>query len=148
MPCLQQLSSKDWPLLQPLAEEDPHAWSEKLWQASLQTDEVWGLVTDEGQLAGVLVLGWGYREAEILYVLVAEARRRQGFAQQLVDKARQRAQEETAERLLLEVRASNRPAIRLYEQQGFQQDGVRKNYYASQASPTGKEDAILMSLKL
>jgi ribosomal-protein-alanine N-acetyltransferase len=51
----------------------------------------------------------------------------------------------SAENLFLEVRASNKVAIGLYEQAGFIESGVRKNYYPSHA---GKEDAILMALGL
>ena len=43
--------------------------------------------------------------------------------------------------LLLEVRASNAPAIALYEKHGFAAVGRRKNYYEAP-----KEDAILMTL--
>ena len=45
--------------------------------------------------------------------------------------------------LTLEVRASNAPAIALYERFGFAVDGIRKNYYKN---PT--ENAVLMTLSL
>ena len=41
--------------------------------------------------------------------------------------------------LALEVRASNAPAIALYEQLGFQQVGRRPNYYRNP-----KEDALIL----
>jgi ribosomal-protein-alanine N-acetyltransferase len=41
--------------------------------------------------------------------------------------------------LVLEVRASNDPAIKLYEKLEFAQIGRRKNYYRNP-----KEDAIIM----
>jgi len=47
--------------------------------------------------------------------------------------------------LLLEVRASNVIAIKLYESIGFQLDGTRKDYYPS---ASGREDARLYSLSL
>ena len=40
----------------------------------------------------------------------------------------------------LEVRASNEPAIRLYDQHGFEVVGRRKGYYEAP-----REDAILMT---
>ena len=43
----------------------------------------------------------------------------------------------------LEARASNEPAIALYESAGFRQVGVRRNFYTA---PT--EDAVLMTLYL
>ena len=41
--------------------------------------------------------------------------------------------------LTLEVRASNDPARKLYEKLGFQQVGLRKNYYRNP-----KEDALIL----
>ena len=41
--------------------------------------------------------------------------------------------------LMLEVRASNAPAIALYEKLGFRQVGCRKNYYRNP-----KEDALIL----
>ena len=43
--------------------------------------------------------------------------------------------------LMLEVRASNAPAIALYEKHGFAAVGRRKNYYDAP-----REDAVLMTL--
>ena len=48
------------------------------------------------------------------------------------------AEEENVEDITLEVRASNAPAIALYEAYGFQKEAVRKNYYSG---PT--EDALI-----
>ena len=50
--------------------------------------------------------------------------------------------------IFLEVRASNMPAISLYEKVGFHQMGVRKNYYPADRAlfASGKEDAVLMAL--
>ncbi len=47
-----------------------------------------------------------------------------------------------AEAVLLEVRASNAAALRLYESLGFQRVGLRRRYYAD------GEDAVLMTLAL
>ena len=47
--------------------------------------------------------------------------------------------------IFLEVRRSNATAIKLYEQNGFNETGIRKNYYKT---VTGMEDAILMGLSL
>ena len=52
---------------------------------------------------------------------------------------------QAAARLLLEVRASNVTAIRLYQREGFIDDGMRKGYYRAAG---GREDARLMSLTL
>jgi ribosomal protein S18 acetylase RimI-like enzyme len=45
----------------------------------------------------------------------------------------------------LEVRESNHGAIALYHSEGFNESGMRKNYYPAE---NGREHAILMSLDL
>ena len=50
--------------------------------------------------------------------------------------------EENLEFVTLEVRASNAPAIALYESFGFELVGARKKYYEN------KEDAILYNFKV
>jgi len=47
--------------------------------------------------------------------------------------------------IFLEVRRSNFLAIRLYKKIGFNEIGVRNNYYQNK---DGKEDAILMGMAL
>ncbi|MCW8880236.1 MAG: ribosomal protein S18-alanine N-acetyltransferase [Kangiellaceae bacterium] len=47
--------------------------------------------------------------------------------------------------IFLEVRASNTGAITLYQNVGFIQTSLRKNYYPTQR---GREDAVLMTLQL
>lgn len=47
-----------------------------------------------------------------------------------------------AELVLLEVRASNSPALALYTSLGFERVGLRKRYYSD------GEDAVLMTLLL
>ena len=49
------------------------------------------------------------------------------------------AKESNAERITLEVRASNIAARKLYKKLGFKDVGIRKGYYAD----TG-EDAVIM----
>ena len=55
------------------------------------------------------------------------------------------AGEQQADTAYLEVRASNRAALALYEGEGFIEDGVRKDYYPA---GSGREDALLMSKEL
>ena len=47
--------------------------------------------------------------------------------------------------IFLEVRRSHSSAIRLYEKNGFNEIGVRNNYYQLR---DGQEDAILMGLAI
>ena len=50
-----------------------------------------------------------------------------------------------ARAMFLEVRASNRVAVALYESFGFLEVGIRKDYYPA---PLGREDARVMALAM
>jgi ribosomal protein S18 acetylase RimI-like enzyme len=60
----------------------------------------------------------------------------------LVDDAGSRG----ARSMLLEVRPSNTPALRLYERKGFHRVGLRRRYYP--AHDGAREDAIVMVRRL
>ena len=98
---------------------------------------------ENGGVAGYLVLTTVLDEGSIDNVAVDPARRRQGIADALVADAESRGRTQGLAFLTLEVRASNDPAIRLYERHGFRAVGRRKNYYEKP-----REDAILMTLVL
>ena len=55
--------------------------------------------------------------------------RRRGIARELVSRLIAALSERGNYSLALEVRQSNAPAIALYEAMGFQQVGMRPNYY-------------------
>lgn len=98
---------------------------------------------EEETVAGYLVLSTVLDEGNIDNVAVSPAYRRRGIADALVENAVARGRESGLAVLMLEVRASNIPAIRLYEKHGFEAVGRRKNYYTKP-----REDAILMTLVL
>ena len=50
-----------------------------------------------------------------------------------------------ADTVMLEVRPSNEPALGLYQKHGFNEIGVRRNYYPANE---GREDALILALSL
>ena len=80
-------------------------------------------------------------EMHILNLAVAPEHRRQGISRQLVLTAVKRAYARGARRALLEVRASNEAARKLYSNLGFTGTSVRRDYYESPI-----EDAVIMTL--
>jgi ribosomal-protein-alanine N-acetyltransferase len=94
---------------------------------------------DRGLILGFLVTRpLGPDEHEVLNLAVAPAARRRGVARNLLQYALAAA----PGRWFLEVRASNLPAIRFYENACFQASGRRENYYNSP-----RESAIVMTLQ-
>jgi [ribosomal protein S18]-alanine N-acetyltransferase len=82
-------------------------------------------------------------ELHILSVGTLPVHRRTGLARALMVHAIDFARSRRADVILLEVRRSNEPAIRLYRGLGFSAIGIREQYYADNL-----EDAIEMALML
>jgi len=81
-------------------------------------------------------------EWEIENVVVAAGCLRRGTASQLIQELIDRARNDSATSIFLEVRESNLPARSLYERHGFRETGRRRAYYRDP-----EEDAILYALK-
>jgi ribosomal-protein-alanine N-acetyltransferase len=80
--------------------------------------------------------------AEILNLFVVEKYRGLGLGRKLVDEVINVCYKENIKMLTLEVRVSNKYAIKMYEKIGFKTGTIRKNYYEN------NEDALLMVLDL
>ena len=78
-------------------------------------------------------------EAHVTNVAVSGQRRREGIGRLLMQKLMDLARENDMESMTLEVRVSNAAARHLYEQLGFVEAGIRKNYYSET-----KEDALIL----
>ena len=94
-------------------------------------------------ILGYIGLYTSFDEGEITNVAVSPEYRKQGIGDQLVTAMQKAAKEKNLERIILEVRAANEPALSLYNRKGFVKLGIRKNFYEM---PT--EDAIIMSCDL
>jgi [ribosomal protein S18]-alanine N-acetyltransferase len=97
---------------------------------------------EAGQLCGFICANAVAGQWEIENVVVAAEFLRRGIANELVRNLVQRAENEAASAILLEVRESNLPARGLYEKHGFREVGRRQVYYRDPV-----EDALLYALR-
>ena len=97
---------------------------------------LWLVAVEDGQVVGYVGSQTVLQEADMMNIAVADSHRRRGIAKMLVEEL---IRQLDAYQLSLEVRASNTPAIALYETLGFSQVGLRKNYYHKP-----KEDALIL----
>ena len=105
--------------------------------------ELWVM---EHPVAGIIayaVLWCVLDQAELANIAVRYEYRGHGYASRLLERVLQIARDRSVETIYLEVRASNRRAVELYERFEFSQVGVRKNYYDKP-----KEDALVMRMML
>ncbi|MCM1135324.1 MAG: ribosomal protein S18-alanine N-acetyltransferase [Clostridium sp.] len=93
----------------------------------------------DGEIVGCCGIRKLIDEGEITNVAVTAAHRRKGIARRMMEHMLDKAEENGIGGCTLEVRASNQPAIRLYESLGFKGEGVRPNFYEKPA-----EDALIM----
>ncbi|HKI62854.1 MAG TPA: ribosomal protein S18-alanine N-acetyltransferase [Mariprofundaceae bacterium] len=121
------------------------AWSIGSLHAALDSGFDLLVCEDEGILAGYILSQDILDEVHIMQVAVDPALRRQGVAATLT--AHLLRGKAAMSVVLLEVRASNQAARKLYAKFGFRENGVRKKYYAPDAAGC-QEDAILMDLPL
>jgi ribosomal-protein-alanine N-acetyltransferase len=121
-----------WPPDAYLAALDPHNSPQRI-----------ALVAEEaGAVAGFAVAILLPPQAELEMIAVAAESQRRGVARQLFAAlAREFVRAQITE-VILEVRASNRPALGFYCSLGFQKSGRRLRYYADPI-----EDAVLMNLR-
>lgn len=95
---------------------------------------------ESGTLVGYTLFWHVVDEVHLLNVAVAVSARRKGLGRALMADLLVYARANAITRVLLEVRASNAPALALYESLGFTRFNVRARYYSD------GEDAIEMQL--
>ena len=112
-------------------------WSENSVRGELGNQlSLWLVAVDGEKVVGYVGSQTVMQEADMMNIAVADSHRRRGIARRLVDEL---IGQLDAYQLTLEVRASNAPAIALYETMGFSQVGLRKNYYRKP-----REDALIL----
>lgn len=115
-------------------------WSEQAFADTLAMENVIFLIASvNGRVAGYCGIYLAADEGEITNVAVAASYRRHKIAWMLLHETMEKAREKGAQRIFLEVRSRNEPAIQLYRKTGFQKTGVRRNYYTHP-----DDDALVM----
>lgn len=104
--------------------------------------DAWFGAFSGGELVGHVGIANLAGEVHILNIAVDPTRRREGIARKLMEAARERIFAGCVNCATLEVRASNTPALKLYESLGFVEEGIRPSYYRD------GEDARIMWLSL
>ena len=94
-----------------------------------------------GKICGYAGIWKILNEGHITNIAVHPDCRRLGYGKLLIKTLIDYAEKNDITSLTLEVRASNKPAISLYESFGFKSSGRRKRYYSD-----NNEDALIMWL--
>lgn len=106
-------------------------WSEGAIREELEYKNSYFLVAETDGVVGYIGVQEICGEAYITNVAVKAECRKAGIGRALLKAACEGARSRNCEFITLEVRESNFTAISLYESEGFQRVGIRKNFYSS-----------------
>ena len=106
-------------------------WSENALSEEFANENSHFLVAVSDEVLGYIGVQEICGEAYITNVAVFGKHRKSGVGRALVRAACEGAQSRGCEFITLEVRESNVPAITLYESEGFEKAGLRKNFYSA-----------------
>jgi ribosomal-protein-alanine N-acetyltransferase len=122
-----------------------HPWSESTLYWSLsQPNFRCFVLQQERDILGFSIYECVLDEATLLNIAIHPLHQGKGLGKQLLQQSLCQL-DNAIKTVFLEVRASNIAALHLYQQEGFLEIGLRKNYYPTDF---GREDAKVFSLNL
>ena len=122
-----------------------HPWTKGIFADCIRVGYECRVLEQGGGILGYGVLSAAAGESHVLNLAVAPEHQGQGLGRSILQHLLQRARSQGAEQALLEVRPSNRRAIRLYEAIGFNEICRRPGYYPGSGQ---REEAIVYALQL
>lgn len=120
-------------------------WTRGIFSDCLRVGYYCRVLEKDGLIAGYAVMSFGAQEAHLLNICVRANQRGHSYGRLLLQDVLAAARSLGADMMLLEVRPSNVAAVRLYESMGFNEIGLRKDYYPA---ARGREDALMFALAL
>lgn len=123
----------------------PFPWTLGIFRDCLQAGYPSWVMVEGDAILGYGVVSLAAGEAHVLNICIAPEAQGRGLGRRLLRALVRIARGHGAERIFLEVRPSNAPAIALYLSEGFNEIGRRPRYYPAH---NGREDAIVMAMEL
>jgi ribosomal-protein-alanine N-acetyltransferase len=118
-------------------------WTNKNFIDSYDAKNLFKVLKNENDIIGYYIALFALDECELLNITITSELQKKGFGELMLKDLFSECREVNIVNIFLEVRKSNLLAIRLYKKNGFNEIGIRNNYYQNK---DGKEDAILMGL--
>lgn len=120
-------------------------WSANVFAECLKAGYVCRACFNDNTMVGYGIMSMGGGECHIMNLCVHPLRHGNGYGSLLMSDLLKIAGRSNAHMAFLEVRTSNRRAHALYQYLGFNEIGVRKNYYPARR---GREDAYVLAKML
>lgn len=145
------------PIVRPMTSDDLDAviaievasydfpWTRGIFSDCIRVGYFCRVLAVAGSVQGYGVLSYGANEAHLLNLCIRREARGMGYGRLLLRHCLDAARQWRADTVLLEVRPSNHTAIALYNSMGFNEIGLRKDYYPAH---NGREHALVFALAL
>ena len=145
-PAIRPLGKADFPRIVSIENQVyPYPWSQYIHLDCLEKNYPSLALDIDGQLMGFAIFQIIADECHLLNIAVDKCVQGIGLGRRLLKEVYKIGKSSGAESMLLEVRVNNHSARKLYDREGFEQIGLRKNYY-----PAGEErvDALVLRRSL
>jgi len=116
-------------------------WSKKSFEGSIKAKNIFKVFLAKEKIIGYYIALIAQDQCELLNITVIKSNQNLGLGNFFLKHLIYFCKVRKVANIFLEVRVSNIAAIRLYEKNGFNELGVRDNYYKTLY---GKEDGLLM----
>jgi ribosomal-protein-alanine N-acetyltransferase len=123
----------------------PHPWTQMIFGDCLQAGYSCWICGRRGIIDAYGILSIAAGESHLLNLCVRPEARQQGIGRKMLRHLVSVARRHEADVVFLEVRQSNNPARALYEDEGFNELGNRRDYYPD---GDGREDALIFARTL
>jgi len=120
-------------------------WTNKNFIDSYGAKNLFKVLKNENDIIGYYIALFALDECELLNITIKSELQKKGLGELMLRDLFNECRKANIVNIFLEVRKSNLLAIQLYKKNGFNEIGVRNNYYQNK---DGKEDAILMGLAI
>lgn len=122
-----------------------YPWSQAIFQDCIKAGYHCWVAEMNGDIIGYAVFINAVQECHLLNLCINPTLQGQGLGRKLLAHVLENAKEYNATCVFLEVRPSNKYAVGLYESEGFNEVGLRKQYYPADH---GREDAVIYAKEL
>ena len=122
-----------------------HPWTAILFEDCLRAGYCCWVLQQDVAIIAYAIMSVGAGECHILNLCVKPEMHNHGYGSVMLDHLLTIARSHHADTAFLEVRPSNQNAIKLYAGAGFNEVGIRNNYYPA---ISGREDAIILARSL
>jgi ribosomal-protein-alanine N-acetyltransferase len=122
-----------------------HPWSEAIFQDCLRVGYCCWVLELDRKITGYCVMSVGAGECHLLNLCIEPDLQNKRYGALLLDHMLDIAKSHYVDTAFLEVRPSNQYAIKLYQRAGFDEVGMRRDYYPAYI---GREDALILARTL